>query len=833
MINLLAACLILVSAVPLPPVGDTIVIHDWLLVGPFSVGAREGIAGAVEDPATFRPTEGQEFRSSLVQGGVVKCRKVEADSLGQIETNYQDVRWDTIDQYYGNSGIISIGYAYAEFSSPRRSRALAVTPRLGGFTLNGLGYAGDVYGNGWFLTPVELDSGINRVLLRISGYGDEQVRFFLVPPAAPVLPIAADATVPDLVSDSALTASIAVPLLNTTDVRIDSVLLRLDFAATTIETTVGNLPAYGARKVPLRLSFPPQHYDSARPFFAVAVTATALGSSATDTVKLAVRTTASPRRQTFISRIDSSVQYYATWYPQDYDPSRRYPLIYTLHGAGVEAWGQANAYRQKDWAFVVAPTNRRQYGFDWQDWGRLDAAEALDTVLKRLPIDPDRVLLTGGSMGGHGDWHVGLTSPDRFAVVAPQASWPTQQLYVPWFLQRSAIFAQPGQLAIRDAVLRSDNVPAMLGNALNLPYFILHGGDDDNVPPLHGRNFALWLDELGQQYVYREVPGRKHWWSDDSLGITVCDDTALMSYIRDRRRVAGPRHVRFRSGDLGTAHKAYWCDIERATAVGQDAAIEAWADDSLIRVTTENIEQFSLELIGEPFFSGRVAFDVDGRRVGKSSDLPGRVTFHRAGVSWAIGPARTGKPAKTPGLYGPARQAMMSPFILVYGTRDRALAGFLRHTATQEAMRWWLIANGCAEVLPDTEVTTAQMKRYNLVLFGGPAENSVTAKVGSGLPVQVRNGHAFLGKRDLGANLAATCVYPSPGNPNRLVYVRMGTGPEETRLAGFFGLVFSGAGVPDFMVFDRTVRRYGWAGVHAAGFFNADWQLDDRSAFVE
>jgi len=50
-------------------------------------------------------------------------------------------------------------------------------------------------------------------------------------------------------------------------------------------------------------------------------------------------------------------------------------LFLSLHGAGVEAIGQADAYSPKTWGHLVCPTNRRPYGFDWEDWGRLDALE--------------------------------------------------------------------------------------------------------------------------------------------------------------------------------------------------------------------------------------------------------------------------------------------------------------------------------------------------------------------------------------------------------------------------------------------------------------------------
>ena len=98
--------------------------------------------------------------------------------------------------------------------------------------------------------------------------------------------------------------------------------------------------------------------------------------------------------ETFLSKIDSSVQYYAVLPPKNYNPDKKYALIFALHGAGVEARGLVNAYSQKDWAFIVAPTNRRRFGFDWEDWGRLDALEILNIVKKKYPIDTLRIYLT-------------------------------------------------------------------------------------------------------------------------------------------------------------------------------------------------------------------------------------------------------------------------------------------------------------------------------------------------------------------------------------------------------------------------------------------------------
>ena len=128
------------------------------------------------------------------------------------------------------------------------------------------------------------------------------------------------------------------------------------------------------------------------------------------------------RKETFVSGIDGSVQYYAVS-PAVSDSALNPALVLSLHGASVEAIGQARAYSPKNWAAVVAPTNRRPFGFDWEDWGRLDALEVLEIEQNRTQYNPDQVYLTGHSMGGHGTWQLGATFPDKWGAIAPCAGW--------------------------------------------------------------------------------------------------------------------------------------------------------------------------------------------------------------------------------------------------------------------------------------------------------------------------------------------------------------------------------------------------------------------------
>lgn len=811
-----------------PSIKDTIVIREWLLCGPFSVGVREGITETIGDAATIAPKEGDTLRSSLIQGGIAIWRKVKADSSDWLETDYQMVRWDSILDYYGIAGIMATGFAYAELNLPQRSRALAVATKLSSFILNGKWYLGDIYGNNWFKVPVILDSGINRLILRLSGYGDEQVRFLLIPISDPIALITEDPTIFDLIADSSFIAWYGLPLLNTTTKSIDRLHISLKIDTfLSADTFVENIPALGIKKPALRLKVPALPFDSSGYHFIVSLHYQHW--TRTDTIRLRSRKSTQPHKVTFLSEMDSSCQYYAVLYPENYDPKKNYGLILSLHGAGVEASALVECFEPKDWAFVICPTNRRPFGFDWQDWGRLDALEVLYQAEKLFPIDRDRVVLTGHSMGGHGTWHIGLAHFDLFAAIAPAAGWPSLPLYVPTFLQKSNIFAEPAKLIVRDMALRPDNAPAFLENALNLPVFILHGGDDDNVPALHGRNFALWLDALGYEYYYQEISGQKHWWRYED-GRFCVDDTSLMRFLRNSRRIRDPRHIRFRTANIAQSNTCYWVRIDRVVNVGRDAWLEGFAEDSVVRLYTENIEQLTLFLDERLFFSGIVRLEIDHKTVSHKLFLPQTIVVHKTPKGWRPGRAKSARIHKTFELYGPAKQVLMKPFAIVYGTQNPALVEILRHSATQEALRWYLIGNGTTEIFPDTALIP--MNR-NLILLGGPAENRLTNKIARQLPLTIHAGKLHSPLPGLsGESLAVILTYPNPLNPEKLVLVRMGTDPQSTKLSLFWGIISSGTAIPDFIMFDQRVRRFGWNGVRSAGFFNSDWGFDASTTFI-
>lgn len=117
---------------------------------------------------------------------------------------------------------------------------------------------------------------------------------------------------------------------------------------------------------------------------------------------------------------------YLLFLPRDYKKSKteRWPLILFLHGAGErgkDIWKVAvhgppkNVAQHPDFPFIVVSPQCPE----GQIWSNETLLALLDEVMKKYSVDPERVYLTGLSMGGYGTWSLGLSHPERFAAIVP------------------------------------------------------------------------------------------------------------------------------------------------------------------------------------------------------------------------------------------------------------------------------------------------------------------------------------------------------------------------------------------------------------------------------
>ena len=125
---------------------------------------------------------------------------------------------------------------------------------------------------------------------------------------------------------------------------------------------------------------------------------------------------------------------YLAHHPASADPNAKLPLVIYLHGAGgvgddakkntarVRAVVEGIRRFQKGPCLIVAPQCRRESpkSDERGTWEPEDLNLFLQQLLETYDyIDPERVYLTGNSMGGFGCWVWGGHSPEHFAAIAP------------------------------------------------------------------------------------------------------------------------------------------------------------------------------------------------------------------------------------------------------------------------------------------------------------------------------------------------------------------------------------------------------------------------------
>jgi dienelactone hydrolase len=696
--------------------------------------------------------------------------------------------------------------------------------------INGEPRGGEKYGADYLRNPVRLAQGRNVLLFR-----GERGRFKgrLYEPPAEISFTDKDMTLPDLVLGDKGPAWAGLRLINATGERLIGIEIISQVGGREVRTALdASVAPLLAQKLamPLAIDAP-----SAEGPVKIEIRARArAGRRTVETPPFTVELKAVPATahcsRTFVSAIDGSVQYFgvAPLVRGEGQPVGGKPaLILTLHGAGVEGIGQARAYKPKDWAWIVAATNRRPYGFDWEDWGRLDALDVLAEASRLYGTDPDRTYLTGHSMGGHGTWQVGATVPGPWAAIAPSAGWYSFTSY-----GGGATYKDPSP--VEKTLLRANNpseTTALARNFLSYGIYILHGGQDDNVPVGQARTMRELLGTFHPDFAYYERPGAGHWWGNECV-----DWPPLMQFLKERVRPADAavRKIEFVTADPGISAGPRWIGIlaQQRPLEYSKVVIERDEAGKTFKGTTENVERLAIDVpaaaMGAGEAEGKVTVELDGSKIeARPAPGAGSVFLERQDKGWL----QTGAPPL--GLKGPHRtggfkNAFRHGFVLVYGTRgDAAEDARTFGKAKFDAEMFWVRGNAGIEVLPDTAFDPAKDKDRSVILYGNADTNAAWAKLLAGSPVEVRNGWARAGeKRYDGGDYAAYFVRPRPGSDVASVGAVAWTGKAGWVAASPGQYFISGAGFPDLLLFSAEILRVGTAGVRAVGWFGNDWSLE-------
>jgi len=163
----------------------------------------------------------------------------------------------------------------------------------------------------------------------------------------------------------------------------------------------------------------------------------------------------------------------ATYYvqlPPEYDPSRRYPMIVSLHAIGMDPqmeidwWAGDQPARHgqagRNGYIVIAPdwTVEHQKQYEGSPREHAVVLNCLRDACRRFAVDTDRVFLSGHSTGGDAAWDIGVSHPDLWAGVIPVSAeargackfYTDNARYVPFYIVLGEL---DGGRIVRDAMV--------------------------------------------------------------------------------------------------------------------------------------------------------------------------------------------------------------------------------------------------------------------------------------------------------------------------------------------------------------------------------------------
>ena len=777
--------------------------------------------------------------------------------------------WEAVaanEQGWFEHKALRCGYAYLTYEARAPEVLILEASAHDWVYVNGEPHVGNRYGQSdkyeswqprfdFCELPVLLQPGRNDFLFKCAR-GRLKVR--LNKPPKDVYFNIKDVTAPDLIVGEATDTQAAVVVVNATALPLRGVSLTVfGEGLSPLEKPVPDIRPLSVRKIgfPLRGGAPAATGEISLDLALVKKDknhATVLDRTM---INLRAVNYSDPHKRTYISPVDGSVQHYAVLPARGGPHSHPSPqaqtqpasdslsvsprdipaaLVLSLHGANVEALNQVRSYAPKTWAHIVAPTNRRPYGFNWEDWGRLDALDVLAEAQKRLRTDPSRVYLTGHSMGGHGAWSVGGLFPDLFAAIGPSAGWISFWSYR---VRNAAETDTPlGQMIMRP-FLPSDPF-AVLKNYRQHGVYIIHGEKDESVPVTESRHMAADLQKMHQDFVYHEQPGAGHWWdASPEAGVDCVDWPPLFDFFARHARPGRERvrEIEFSTPCPGISASSNWLTIEAQSEPLKlsSARVRVNADDGLFSGSTENVSRLSLDLSPwEPRETLRV--ELDGQAI---AGIPrpkeeSRLWLARRDGRWEVTP-RPPASMKGPHRYGLFKDAFKNRVVLVFGTRgNREEKAWAEAKARYDAETFWYQGNGSVDIVPDSEFTPARYADRNVILYGHADMNSAWRMLLPETPVQVRRGKLSAGNQKLeGRDLACLFIRPRPDSDIASIGVIAGTGITGLRLTDTLPYLYAGYSFPDLFIARPALLTEGNRGVEAAGFFGPDWRLETGDLF--
>ncbi len=538
----------------------------------------------------------------------------------------------------------------------------------------------------------------------------------------------------------------------------------------------------------------------------------------------------------YVSRIDGSVQPFGLVIPHGWHPnsSRQWRLDFWFHGRGetlselafiADRMKNIGEFSPPD-TFVLHLYGRYCNGSRFA--GETDFWEAFEEVRRRYPIDENRLIVRGFSLGGASAWHFAVHHAARWAAAAPGAGFSETAEFLRVFQQeqlRPALWEQK-LWRLHDATANAVNVSMV-------PLIAYSGEEDRQIQAAEAMRAALRAEGMELTHLIGPKTGHKYEASAKAELNRRLDALAAVG----RTRV--PREVRMVTHSLRYPQMA-WVTVDALTEHWEPGRVTAQLPDGdrLLRVEADGVEALTLEFgpgdapfpVHQPV---RVAFAGTDNTVILESTRPGtdrswKASFHRKNGVWRTGPDLTAGLRKRHGMQGPIDDAFMDSFMMVLPTGtplNTAAGNWVKSESTRAIEHWRRHYRGDARQKSDKDVSEADIRDHNLVLWGDPSSNQLLAKLASSLPIRWEKDRIVVGEQAFATDThVPILVFPNPLNPTRYVVLNSGF---TFRDYDYLNNARQTPKLPDWAIINLrqapNARTPG--GISAAGFFGERWEL--------
>ena len=236
--------------------------------------------------------------------------------------------------------------------------------------------------------------------------------------------------------------------------------------------------------------------------------------------------------------------------PEEYDPSRAWPVRVQLHG-GVDRQDPEEGRRRRDNRIKGEP-QIYVHPFGWADaawWHgpQVDNILSLvDRVKRQYNVDETRIYLTGTSDGGTGTFFLAMKEPSMFASFLP-------------------LIGNMGVLA--NAAVNADG-QMYVSNMVNRPFFVVNGLNDPKYPAARVAPYLELLDKAGATMTFRPQTTGGHdtsWW--------ISERANYERFVHEHPRVPHPALLSWETERVDRYNRVQWLVIDELGKRPSDAEL--------------------------------------------------------------------------------------------------------------------------------------------------------------------------------------------------------------------------------------------------------------------